>query len=216
MKKIITALILSGIISINSYADDLVTNLTISAKNCETMAPCMVIKNNGDLLSNAMNQNKNSQETIKLIQDSIIPSINFKIITATALGSHWKEASKEQQDQLTNLFEQLLVRTYATALSKFKGSSIDISAATIDPKNKNKAIVKSTIALPATSDGKTKTVAIDYNLAQIKDEWKIYDVKIENISLVITYRSQFDDIVDKDGIDGLISQLQKKVNTLKK
>lgn len=213
MKKLLTTLILSFTIAA-SFADE--TTVTVSAKNCDVIAPCVVVKDSANLLSDAVNANKSNKETIKLIQNGILPKINFKLITASAMGSHWKEASKEQQDQVIDLFQQLLVNTYATALSKFAGSSINIASANINDANKNKATVKTTITLPATSDGKTKTVAVDYFLAQTKDEWKIYDVKIENISIVVTYRSQFDEIINKDGIDGLISQLQKKVTALQK
>ncbi len=215
MKKLLVSLFLALSIT-TSFAAEMTTTVKVAAPNCDTTAPCVVIKNNANLLSDAMNSNKSNKETIQLIQNSILPSINFKLITATAMGAHWKDATPDQQAKITDLFQQLLVNTYATALSKFKGSAITIASAQITGENKNKAVVKTTITLPQTSDGKTKDVAVDYNLASIKDAWKIYDVKIENISLIVTYRSQFDDIINKDGMDGLITQLQNKVTTLKK
>jgi phospholipid transport system substrate-binding protein len=134
------------------------------------------------------------------------------------MGANWKQATPDQQTQVTALFKQLLVSSYATALSKFKGANVAIIKSEIASDNPNKGIVNSTITMPS-SDNKAQPINVEYDLTNkntTANAWKIYDVKIENASLVTTYRNQFNDIIQKNGIDGLITQLQTKVDGMKK
>jgi phospholipid transport system substrate-binding protein len=130
------------------------------------------------------------------------------------MGNNWKLATPEQQQQLVELFKQLLIYTYSTALSKFKGAQITITSSTIlDAKKSN---VISQVLLPS-ANGNAQPVKVEYDLAKLSDDasWKAYDIKIENASLVTTYRNQFNEVVQSSKIEGLIKQLQTKVNSLK-
>jgi phospholipid transport system substrate-binding protein len=69
--------------------------------------------------------------------------------------------------------------------------------------------------MPNNGDSNNQPINIEYDLAKIGSAWKIYDVKIEKVSIVTTYRTQFNDEVQKEGITGLITQLQTKVNNFK-
>lgn len=212
MKKIISILALG--ISLNcAYADD--TTIVVTAKNCEANTPCNVIKTSGTVLSQAVNNNYSNKQTMTMIQNSILPQFDFTLMTRLAMGANWKQATADQQTQVTNLFKQMLVNSYASALSKFKGADVAITNSNIVGDKQNKAVVNSTITMQ-NADNKSQPINVEYDLAKIDNNWKIYDVKIENASIVTTYRNQFNDIIQKNGIDGLIGQLQTKVDTLKK
>jgi phospholipid transport system substrate-binding protein len=107
-----------------------------------------------------------------------------------------------------------LIFTYSSALSKFKDAKINISSQHISDR---KSVVMSKVVLPSSS-GSSQPINVEYDLAKTSEDnpWKAYDIKIENVSLVTTYRNQFNEIVQTKKIDGLIKQLESKVATLQK
>lgn len=190
--------------------------VTVDVENCDTGTPCNVIKTNAETLSKAVNQHMSDKQAMALIQEAILPQIDFNLMTKYVMGSAWRQAEPAQQIEITNLFRQLLVYQYSAALSKFKGAHVTIDSSIVDSERPNRAAVKGTYELPDTRRSNNPPVNIEYDLARIKGNWKIYDVKIENVSIVTTYRSQFNDAVQKGGIKKLIEDLQTRVNNLKK
>lgn len=235
MKKIITLLLALGFSSISQaatsasapVADDndattspsksgkTVVVVATSAGSCADGTPCEVIKSSAQILSDAVNQNISEKKAVNMIQNSIVPQIDFTIMTRLAMGAQWKQATPDQQTQIVGLFKQMLVYSYTNALSKLKGAQVSISSSTISGEKQNKAVVNSSLKMPNNGDSNNQPINIEYDLAKIGSAWKIYDVKIEKVSIVTTYRTQFGDEVQKDGITGLITQLQTKVNNLK-
>lgn len=235
MKKIITLLLALGFSSISQaatsasapVADDsdattspsksgkTVVVVATSAGSCADGTPCEVIKSSAQILSDAVNQNISEKKAVNMIQNSIVPQIDFTIMTRLAMGAQWKQATPDQQAQIVGLFKQMLVYSYTNALSKLKGAQVSISSSTISGEKQNKAVVNSSLKMPNNGDSNNQPINIEYDLAKIGSAWKIYDVKIEKVSIVTTYRTQFGDEVQKDGITGLITQLQTKVNNLK-
>lgn len=234
MKKIITLLLALGFSSISQaatsasapVADDndtavpakagkAVVVVATSAGSCADGTPCEVIKSSAQTLSDAVNQNISEKKAVSMIQNSIVPQIDFTIMTRLAMGAQWKQATPDQQTQIVGLFKQMLVYSYTNALSKLKGAQVSISSSTISGEKQNKAIVNSSLKMPNNGDSNNQPINIEYDLAKIGSAWKIYDVKIEKVSIVTTYRTQFNDEVQKDGVNGLIAQLQTKVNSLK-
>lgn len=218
MKKLLIVLSLCGLTSFAMAAtttattDDKAT-VTVTATDCASGSACFVIKTSATTLSQAVNQNLSTQQAFDMIQNSIIPQIDFTLMTRLAMGNNWKAATPEQQDQITNQFKQMLVYSYSKALSKLKGADVTIT----NSKNVSdkKSVVNCTLAMPSNGNSNNQPINIEYDLAKIGGAWKIYDVKIENASIVTTYRSQFNDTIQKDGVTGLISQLQTKVDALK-
>lgn len=228
MKKIFT--IMTLILSAAAYAASTATepaesgnvkntnfksSVNVASNNCDPGTPCYVIKTSNLALSQAVNQNISEKQAISIIQNSIIPQIDFHLVTRLAMGNNWKTANTEQQTQITTLFKQMLIVSYSNAVSKFKGAQITINDTKIIGDKQNRAVVKSTMTVPNNGNSNNQPVNVEYNLAKVENNWKIYDVKIENVSIVTTYRTQFNDTVQKDGIQGLIEQLQAKVDDLK-
>jgi phospholipid transport system substrate-binding protein len=186
-----------------------------SAGSCAAGSPCDVIKFSAQALSQAVNQNISEKKAVNMIQRSIVPQIDFTIMTRLAMGARWKQATPDQQAQIVGLFRQMLVYSYTNALSKLKDAQVSINSSTISGEKQNKAVVNSSLKMPNNGDSNNQPINIEYDLAKIGSAWKIYDVKIEKVSIVTTYRTQFNDEVQKEGITGLITQLQTKVNNFK-
>ncbi|AUR51301.1 MlaC/ttg2D family ABC transporter substrate-binding protein [Aquella oligotrophica] len=188
--------------------------VTVNTSNCDADTPCYVIKTSATQLSQAVNQNLSDKDAMTMIQNSIVPQIDFNLMTKFAMGTSWKQASPKQQTKITQLFQQLLIFQYSSALSKFKGAQVSIDSSNISGEKQNKAAVKGTFKLPSNGKSTNQPVNIEWDLAKIGSNWKIYDVKIENVSIVTTYRTQFNDTVQNEGVDSLIKQLQNKINSL--
>jgi phospholipid transport system substrate-binding protein len=149
-----------------------------------------------------------AQRLAQLVEAKVLPHFNFTHMTQLALGRNWRQASPEQQKLLIDEFRALLVRTYTTALMQYREQTIDYKPLRSAP-NDTEVVVKSLIKQPAG-----QPVTIDYNMEKLGETWKVYDVRIEGISLVENYRSTFRSEIQKNGMDGLIKALADKNKAL--
>lgn len=144
----------------------------------------------------------------ELVDQLILPYVNFEKTTRLAAGRHWRQAGPEQQKALVEAFKGTLIRTYSGALS----SVDDVSRIEIQPfrgdANADDVVVRS---LVTRSNG--PAVAVDYRLEKTPEGWKVYDINIENIWLIQNYRNQFAQQIQQSGVDGLIKALNQ--NNLK-
>jgi ABC-type transport system involved in resistance to organic solvents, auxiliary component len=140
----------------------------------------------------------------QLVDELILPYVNFEKTTRLAAGRHWREATPQQQKALVNTFKDTLIRTYSGALANVDSvSRIEIQPFRGDP-NADDVVVRS---LVTRSNG--PSVAVDYRLEKTPQGWKVYDINIENIWLIQNYRNQFAQQIQQSGIDGLIKALQR-------
>jgi phospholipid transport system substrate-binding protein len=140
----------------------------------------------------------------QLVEIKVLPHFNFVHMTQLAVGRNWRQATPEQQKSLVDEFRTLLVRTYTTAFMQYKDQTVDYKPLRMAPTDTDvlvKSLIKQTGGQP---------VAIDYNMENLGSGWKVYDVKIEGISLVENYRNTFNSEVQKNGVDGLIKALSDK------
>jgi phospholipid transport system substrate-binding protein len=144
----------------------------------------------------------------ELIEKKVAPHFDFERMTRLAVGRNWREANDEQKKQLIEQFRQLLVRSYSAAYSAYKMIVIEVKPARLQPGDDD-VQVKSEIKLP----GGAPPVNVDYAMYKGDPEWKVYDVIVDGVSLVTTYRSTFAEEIRQSGIDGLIKSLREK-NTL--
>ena len=150
----------------------------------------------------------NPQKVAQLVEAKVLPHFNFTRMTQRAVGRNWRQASPEQQKTLIEEFKTLLVRTYATAFAQYRNQTVDYRPLRMGPGDTD-VVVKSLIKQPAG-----QPIAIDYGMERVSGAWKVYDVKIEGISLVDNYRNTFSGEVQRGGIDGLIRTLSNKNKTL--
>jgi phospholipid transport system substrate-binding protein len=120
------------------------------------------------------------------------------------MGQSWKRATPEQQEQLVSQFKLLLVRTYSGALASYRDQVIEFRPLRAKPDD-TEVTVRSVV-----KQGGTPPIAIDYDLEKTGSGWKIFDVRVDGISLAANYRSAFADEIRNNGIDGLIALLTTK------
>jgi phospholipid transport system substrate-binding protein len=144
------------------------------------------------------------QKAIKLAEEKVLPYIDFEQATRLAVGRAWRQASPEQQKRLVTEFRNMLVRTYSNAISAYQGQTLKVlpSRAKQDPEE---TVVRTQFIRPGG-----QPLPIDFTMHQKDNTWKVYDIVVEGVSLVMTYRSEFDAVVKQEGIDGLIKRLASK------
>lgn len=153
-------------------------------------------------------QSGNTQKVIDLVDKKVLPHFNFQRMTALAVGKDWKKATPPQQQQLTQEFKTLLVRTYSNALTGYKNQKVVYKPFKMNA-GESDVLVRTEVLQPGS-----KPVQLDYSLEKIEAAWKVYDVTIAGISLVTNYRDQFGQEVRNGGIDGLIATLVNKNKSL--
>ena len=147
----------------------------------------------------------NQEKLFALAQEKILPNFNFDKISRLVLGKNWTKASSEQKTAFQSEFKSLLIRTYATALSKYKNQTIEYAPLRMTDGAAN-ASVKTSIV---QSGG--QPIAVNYSLEKQADAtWKVYDIVIEGVSLVTNYRGQFAQEIRQNGLDSLIKKLADK------
>ncbi|MDD5328926.1 MAG: ABC transporter substrate-binding protein [Sulfuricella sp.] len=142
-----------------------------------------------------------------LIDAKILPHFDFAHMTRLAVGRHWSEAKPEQQQTLTKEFRTLLVRTYSTALTTYKNQKV-----VFKPLHMAEGQTDVTVRTESIQAGE-KPAPINYTMEKTDNGWKVYDVVVDNVSLITTYRGTFGSEIRKNGVDGLIKMLQQKNQT---
>lgn len=140
---------------------------------------------------------------IELVDEKIMPSVNFSRMTASAVGRHWRQATPEQQKQLQDEFKTLLVRTYSGALGEVKDQTVTFRPLRARPED-TEVVVRSEVR------GRGEPIQLDYRMEKTPEGWKIYDLNVLGIWLVETYRTQFSQEINARGIDGLIAALTQR------
>lgn len=141
-----------------------------------------------------------------MVDEMIVPHFDFRRMAQWVLGKHWREASAEVQGQFVDEFKNLLIRTYATALLEYGNQTIEYFPA---QESGNAVTLKTALAQPGTLP-----IPIVYRMHQKDGAWKVFDVSVDGVSLLTTYRASFSSEIRKNGIDALIADLaSRRTNT---
>ena len=140
-----------------------------------------------------------------LVSEMIFPHFDFNVMSQFVLGEQWRAAEKEKRAAFVAQFRKLLVRTYAAALLEYSDQSISYSAPVPQPANGRTAVVRQDISQPSGT-----AMPVVYRLHNKTGTWKVFDVAVDGVSLVRTYRSSFTSILKEGGIDKLIATLATK------
>jgi phospholipid transport system substrate-binding protein len=144
------------------------------------------------------------QKALRLAEEKILPHVDFNEATRLAVGRSWAQATPEQKKRLVSEFRSMLVRTYSNAIDAYQGQTMRVLPVRMKPADTEVTVHNQFVR----SGG--KPVAIDYAMHKTEKGWKIFDIVAEGVSLVLTYRSEFDQVVKQSGIDGLIKRLAEK------
>ncbi len=146
----------------------------------------------------------NSRKIIDLVNTKILPYVDSDKMTAQAAGRFWRQATPEQQKQLSEEFRQLLIYTYSGALSQIKNETIEFKPFRADPAD-TEVEVKSQVNLT-----RGEPITLNYRLSKGAQGWKIFDLNVMGAWLVETYKSTFASEIGKGGVDGLIKKLHDR------
>jgi phospholipid transport system substrate-binding protein len=183
----------------------------LAAKNAAALpaAPDAFVRQMTDEVTAAIRQDSairagDASRIATLVETKIVPHFDFPRITQIAMGVNWRRATPAQQQQLTQQFKQLLVRTYSGALASYRDQVIEVKPLRATPDD-TEVTVRSVV-----KQAGSEPIAIEYDLERTESGWKVFDVRLAGMSLVATYRSAFAEEVRNRGIDGLIDLLTSK------
>jgi len=139
-----------------------------------------------------------------MVDQKVLPYFDFRKMSQLVLGLNWRTASEKQQNEFTNEFKQLLVRTYAVALLKYTDQKLAYLPYTGKPTDTT-VIVKVNIV----QGGGSPDIPFYTRFYNGKNGWKVIDIAIEGVSLVTNYRKVYDQTIKTEGLDALIASLAK-------
>lgn len=151
-------------------------------------------------------QNRNFKRIQSLVEAKILPHLDMERATALTAGRHWRDATPEQKQQLIEQFRNLLMYTYAGAMSQIKDQTLEFMPLRAQPGDTEIEVRFQVKRLPR----RNAPVQVSYRLWKSPDGWKIYDVNVLGVWLSETYKSSFSSEVNRGGIDGLIATLSEK------
>jgi len=175
----------------------------------ETVAPDELIKVTAQDVLAIVKQDKdiqagNQKKILDLVDAKVLPHFDFTRMTRLAVGKHWRTASNEQKQALVTEFRNMLVRTYTKAFTVYRDQTIEVKPFKM-AADATEATVKTTINKPGAPP-----IPVDYEMEKTSEGWKAFDVSIEGVSMVNSYRGTFGTEIEQNGIDGLIKMLSDK------
>jgi len=169
-------------------------------------SPDVLVKQTVDEVLAVIKQSKDKRTLHDLAEKKVLPKFDFREMTILAVGRHWRQASEAQRKALENGFRSLLVSTYTAALAESTSANYTVEVKPVELKSGAKETTVRTIVKQVGR----QPIPIDYRMTLTSAGWKVYDVVVENLSLVTNYRSSFNSEIGRSGIDGLIKTIQTK------
>lgn len=168
-------------------------------------APDQLVKTTVDEVLGVIKSNKDRRTLNDVVEKKVLPNFDFQAMTRLAVGRHWREATPAQQKSLENAFRSLLVTTYTTALTQSTTADQTVEVRPLGKADGDDVTVRTFV-----KESGRKPISIDYRMTKASSGWKVYDVTVENLSLVTNYRDSFNSEISRSGIDGLIKSLEAK------
>jgi phospholipid transport system substrate-binding protein len=187
----------------------LFTALFVSTTWAQDLAPDQLVQKITEEVLAAIKSDKqlaagDRQKALKLAEEKILPYVDFEEATRLAVGRAWAQATPEQKKRLVGEFKNMLVRTYSNAIEAYQGQTLKVLPSRGKPGDD-----EATVRTQFMRQG-GQPLPIEFQMKKTGNTWKVYDIAAEGVSLVLTYRSEFDAVVKQEGIDGLIKRLSQK------
>jgi len=144
------------------------------------------------------------KKALALAEQKILPLVDFREATQLAMGKSWHSATPAQQTQVVDAFRQMLVRIYSNSIDVYRGQTMKVLPVRMAP-GATEVVVRNQYL----RDGRPP-VSVEYAMKKSPEGWKIYDITVEGVSLVLTYRAEFEQVTRTSGVDGLIKRLNEK------
>ena len=177
--------------------------------HAEVIAPDVLIKNTVQEVVAIIKQDKDIQagdpkKIAALVDAKVLPHFDFVRMTQLAVGKYWRTATPEQKQALVAEFRNMLVRTYTKVFTVYRDQTIEVKPVRMAADD-NEVTVKTVISKPGS-----QFIPVDYELKRVDDSWKVFDISVEGVSMVMSYRGTFSSQIQERGIDGLIKTLSDK------
>lgn len=178
----------------------------------QVLAPDVLARNTTQEVIEIVKQDReiragNTKRIYELVDAKVLPHFDFRQMTQLAVGRNWAKATPEQQQRLISEFRTLLVRTYAASLASVADYKIEFKPLRARPGD-DEVTVSTEVSRPGSPP-----ISIDYRMHKQAGGWRVYDVLVDNVSLVTVYRNSFNTEVRKGGIEGLIEALARRNQT---
>lgn len=186
----------------------LALNLGLPAAQAAEEAPDALVKRvSADVLEtikkDASLRNGDASKINALVNEKVMPYVDFRRMTSAAVGPAWRQATPEQRQKLQDEFKALLIRTYAGALSQVGDQTITVRPVRM-------AAGDTDVLVRTQVNGRGDPVQLDFRLEKQATGWKLYNFNVLGVWLVETYRNQFAQEINANGIDGLIKTLASR------
>jgi phospholipid transport system substrate-binding protein len=181
----------------------------VGVAHAAVVAPDVLIRNTVDEVIGIIKQDKDIQagdpkKINALVDAKVLPHFDFTRMTQLAVGKYWRTATPEQKQALATEFRNMLVRTYTKVFTVYRDQSVEVKPFRMAPDD-TEVTVKTVIIKPGS-----QPIPVDYEMKIAADGWKVFDISIEGVSMVMSYRGTFASEIQDSGIDGLIKTLSEK------
>ena len=189
------ALLVSLLISVPAFAQELGPEELVKKVTTDVLD---TVKSDKQL------QAGDRRKALAMAEQKILPHLDFREAAQLAMGKSWHTATPAQQTQIVNEFRSMLVRIYSNAIQVYRGQTMKVLPVRLAP-----GATEVTVRNQYLSQGRPP-VPVEYAMKKTPEGWKIYDISVEGVSLVLTYRAEFESITRVSGIDGLLKRLAEK------
>ncbi len=181
----------------------------VNVSQAEIIAPDALISSTVKDVTAIIKQDKdiqtgNQKKILALVDAKIVPHFDFARMTQLAVGKYWRTATPEQKQALVAEFRNMLVRTYTKAFTLYRDQTIEVKPLKL-AADATEVTVKSAIVKKGS-----QAIPVEYEMEKTAEDWKVFDVTIEGVSMVTSYRGTFASQIQQSGIDGLIKILADK------
>lgn len=184
-----------------------IVSIPVSADNL--LPPQQIIEDVSATLQQKLKDKAFTNDFVRVTQfvnGVISPHTDFDKIAPMVLGKHWKTASADEQQRFKQEFQMLIVRTYSRAFVEYNDWTMRFMPLDMASSEAAKVVVKTEILQPGL-----QPIDVNYRMLLTKNEWKVYDIIIEGVSLVTNYRTTFNDEIQKNGtLSSVIDSLAKR------
>jgi phospholipid transport system substrate-binding protein len=193
--KLLAALVLPLFLGVAALAQEIAPDELVRKVTADVMD---AIKSDKQL------QAGDRKKALALAEQKILPHVDFREAAKIATGKAWQNATPEQQERIVSEFRQMLVRIYSNAIGVYRGQTMNVLPVRMAP-----GATEVTVKNQYMSAGKPP-VPVEYAMKKTPAGWMIYDITVEGVSLVLTYRAEFENITKTAGVDGLIKRMHEK------
>ena len=180
--------------------------LAFTAMSFAGNSPTDVVRTSVDaVLAILDNEQLNYDDKRTQIRVIVKERFDFRAMSQRTLATNWKKTTDEEKDKFVELFSQLIENSYVGKIESYTNERVDYPGEKVSGR---KAVVE-TLIITSSAD-----IPVDYRVYQKGQQWLVYDVIIEGVSLISNYRSSYQEIMKKEGFDGLLAKMQEKIDEL--